>query len=166
MNLQSKIGSAIRNIRKQRGLTQENLAIESKVDRRYLSDVENGRRNVSLEVIERLCSYFDMPVSSFLRYAEQIENNFCSLDELRDYLVQRDLEEAIVFDSPDYIDAIIGISEDGRVAYSYERMVQHLIFKEGMTGDDAVDFISYNTIRAIPYMGAHAPIIIYDFSEI
>ena len=60
-----------------------------------------------------------------------------------------------------YDDALIGVSEDGRAIYDYEKMVEWLMKEEGWTDEEAVDWIEYNTIRALPYMGEGAPIIMY-----
>lgn len=35
------------------------------------------------------------------------------------------------------------------------------LMKEGMSEEDADEWISYNTIRAIPYMGEYAPILMF-----
>lgn len=70
-------------------------------------------------------------------------------------------EDCIIFENPDYEDAIIGVSEDGRVVYDYDKMVASLMSKDGMTMDEAVDFISYNTIRALAYAGEKAPIVMF-----
>lgn len=77
----------------------------------------------------------------------------------RDRLVEMGLEEAIVFEDPDYDSAIIGYDANSeRVVYDYDKMVEHLM-DEGWDCDDAVEFIEYNTIRACPYMGERAPIV-------
>jgi len=57
MSLQCNIGKAIRALRAQKGVSQEKLALETGIGRRYMSDIENGRRNVSLEIIEKLADY-------------------------------------------------------------------------------------------------------------
>ena len=84
------------------------------------------------------------------------------LQQLKDHLCDLGYEDAVVFDDPDYVDAYVGISHDGRVIYSYDRMIDCLIAEDGMTFDEAVEFIDYNTIRAIPYAGDRAPIVLYD----
>ena len=61
-----------------------------------------------------------------------------------------------------YDDALIGVSEDGRVIYDFDKMVEWLIKKEGWTDIEAIEWIETNTIRALPYMGADAPIIMYS----
>ena len=45
-------------------------------------------------------------------------------------------------------------------------MITHLMETDGMTEEDAIDFISYNTERAIPYAGSMAPIILYPIPGI
>ena len=56
--------------------------------------------------------------------------------------------------------ALIGVSHDDRAIYDYDLMVEWLMDKEGFTEEEAVDWISYNTIRALPYMGNGGPIVI------
>ena len=67
----------------------------------------------------------------------------------------------IVFDNQSYDNAIIGMTFDGRAIYSYELMVEELI-DEGFSEQDALDWIDYNTIRALPYIGERAPLIVHE----
>ena len=60
-----------------------------------------------------------------------------------------------------YDDALIGVSEDGRAIYDYEKMVKWLMDKYNWSDEEAVDWVEYNTIRAIPYFGDGAPIIMH-----
>ena len=85
--------------------------------------------------------------------------------QLKDFLCERGYEEAIVFEDPAYDSAFLGVSDDGRAAYDYELMVESLRAQEGLSYTEAVEFIDYNTIRALPYMGPHAPIIVYPPGE-
>lgn len=79
----------------------------------------------------------------------------------RDLLCELGLEDSVVFESPDYEDAIIGWDENtGRIIYDYEQMVECLMNEDGMEYDEAAEFIDYNTVRACPYMGERAPIIL------
>tara|TARA_R110002020_G_scaffold50791_2_gene143660 strand:+ start:2124 stop:2330 length:207 start_codon:yes stop_codon:yes gene_type:complete len=54
MTLIETFGRNVRQARKEKGWTQEQLAFEAGVKRAYLSEVENGQRNVSLDVVEKL----------------------------------------------------------------------------------------------------------------
>jgi transcriptional regulator with XRE-family HTH domain len=74
MSLKKNIGIVLRNLRAQKGISQEKLALETGIGRRYMSDIENGRRNVSLEIIEKLADYFEIKPSELVEKIEQIEN--------------------------------------------------------------------------------------------
>lgn len=160
---QEQVGKAIIRLRKLRGLSQERFALEAGIDRRYLSDVENGKRNVSLDLLNRVAGFFKIPLSSFFEEVE-LSFPFKDLHDLRLFLQDHDNENTVFLTSPDYLDAIIGFSQDGRLIYSYDRMIEYLILKDNMSYDEAVEFIDYNTIRAIPYMGEFSPIINYSIS--
>jgi hypothetical protein len=82
----------------------------------------------------------------------------------RNILSDLGYENAIIFENPSYDAAIIGISTDGQVIYDYDKMIGCLMDEDGMTYDEAVDFIDYNTIRALPYVGEGAPIVMYGLS--
>lgn len=77
----------------------------------------------------------------------------------RQLLVDLGYEEAVIFNNPDYDAAIIGISSDNRVIYDYDLMIECLMLDEGMSMEEAMDFIDYNTIRALPYSGPDGPIV-------
>lgn len=62
-----------------------------------------------------------------------------------------------------YDDALIGISDDNRAIYDYDLMVEWLINTEGFSEEEAMEWIDYNTIRALPYFGEGAPIILHRF---
>ena len=84
----------------------------------------------------------------------------------REILCDLGYEDAVIFENPDYDSAIIGVSDDNRVIYDYDKMIAHLMDAEGMDEIDAADFIGYNTIRALPYAGEYGPIIMYGLPDI
>lgn len=86
-------------------------------------------------------------------------------EEFKKALADIGHEDTIVFDNPEYDCAVVGVSEEGRLIYDFNKMVEHLMECDKMSQDDAVEFIEYNTIRAIPYAGSMAPIIMYDITE-
>lgn len=79
----------------------------------------------------------------------------------RDILCTMGYEDAVVFENPDYDNAIVGVTIDSQVVYDYEEMIIHLVEEEGMNEADASDFIDYNTLRSLPYAGDGAPIVMY-----
>lgn len=89
---------------------------------------------------------------------------FKNVEELKDLLNEMGYNDTVVFENPSYLKAIIGISDDGALCYSYEKMVQCLMEEDKMEEEDAMEFIDYNTIRALSYassMGVR-PIVVYN----
>ena len=62
----------------------------------------------------------------------------------------------------EYNDAIIGVSTDGRVIYSYEKMVESLTSTDDISEEDAIEWIDFNPVRAPPYYGETSPIIMHE----
>ena len=69
-------------------------------------------------------------------------------------------EGAIILDNSAFDNSIIGVTLDGRLIYDYDKMIEELIEDDGMSFDEAMEWIDYNTIRVLPYAGSGAPIII------
>lgn len=57
-----------------------------------------------------------------------------------------------------------GFSEKNEVIYDYEKMVQLLMERDGMTREDAEGFINFNTIPTLTYM-KNSPVILYPVDE-
>lgn len=70
MDLKEKVGLRIRHLRKEQELSQEALGYKAEVDRTYVTDVENGRRNVSVEILERLIKALGISVAEFFNSKE------------------------------------------------------------------------------------------------
>ena len=64
-----------------------------------------------------------------------------------------------------YDTALIGVSHDGRAVYDYDLMVEWLMDHEDFSAEETVEWIDYNTIRALPYMGKDGPIVVSRFPE-
>lgn len=48
-----EIGKRIKEIRSEKGISQEKLALKAELDRTYVAGVENGKRNPSIKSLER-----------------------------------------------------------------------------------------------------------------
>lgn len=83
----------------------------------------------------------------------------------KDILMDQGFENFIIFENPDYDSAIIGITEDNQVVYNYDKMIEYLVQEDDMSYEEAADFISYNTIRSLSYVGKDAPVIMYSIGE-
>jgi transcriptional regulator with XRE-family HTH domain len=56
LSLLGQLGMRIAFLREQRGLSQLELAIRAGVSKSYVSDLENGRRNPSIKVLQKVAS--------------------------------------------------------------------------------------------------------------
>lgn len=67
MDLVQLLGENVRRLRKERGLSQEELAFRAGMKRSYLSDLERGTRNPTVRAVGRLATALDSDASSLLR---------------------------------------------------------------------------------------------------
>ena len=82
----------------------------------------------------------------------------------KERLAEAGYEDIIIFENC-YDDALIGVSHDERAIYDFDKMVEYLVEKEGFTDEEAIEWIEFNTLRALPYFGEKAPIILYRLEE-
>jgi len=68
-NAQTLLGASIRALRERKGITQENLAAKAGISYQYLSGVETGKENFSVQVLEALSSALDVPLSQLVQSA-------------------------------------------------------------------------------------------------
>lgn len=65
-------GLVIKQMRKVRGLSQEALADEAKLDRSFVSQLETGSKQASLTTIFRLATALQVEASELLRQVEDL----------------------------------------------------------------------------------------------
>ncbi len=65
MNIKEKFGQKVKQLREEKGFSIEQLANISDVDRNYISDIEKGKRNPSIEIIEKIIIGLDADFASF-----------------------------------------------------------------------------------------------------
>jgi len=65
MNIKEKFGQKVKQLREEKGFSIEHLANISNVDRNYISDIEKGKRNVSIEVIEKITKGLETDFATF-----------------------------------------------------------------------------------------------------
>ncbi len=70
MELQRKFGKVVKELRLEKSLSQESLALESGIDRTYISDIEKGERNISLQIISQLSQALQISLSDFFKKIE------------------------------------------------------------------------------------------------
>jgi transcriptional regulator with XRE-family HTH domain len=72
MDIRRLVGHNLRQIRKERGWSQEDLAFESGLDRTYVSGVERGVRNPTVLVLHELAQALKVPVARLLDVPERV----------------------------------------------------------------------------------------------
>jgi two-component system, response regulator len=96
-DVKKQFGAAVRLHRGQLGISQEELAGRAGLHRTYISDVERGARNVSLESIHRLADALEIPLSTLFSRLEETAGETAapslSPDELVDILIVEDSAE-------------------------------------------------------------------------
>jgi len=64
----TKLGEKVKLLRNRRGLNQDDLAEVLGLSRSQISNLESGRRNLSVKQLEKLCEYFKVDMSYFLMF--------------------------------------------------------------------------------------------------
>ena len=64
------IGRAVRQVRKNRGFSQEAFADLCGIDRSYMGCVERGESNLALVNIEKIVRALNMPLSEFFKFVD------------------------------------------------------------------------------------------------
>lgn len=69
-NLMFAFGQTVRKLRLSKDISQEKFADMCNLHRTYISDVELGKRNVSLENIGKMADALDTPISDLFKEVE------------------------------------------------------------------------------------------------
>jgi transcriptional regulator with XRE-family HTH domain len=66
LDINYRFGRAVRRRRRELDLSQEELADRAELHRTYISSIERGRMNPSLENVEKLAKALDISISALL----------------------------------------------------------------------------------------------------
>jgi transcriptional regulator with XRE-family HTH domain/tetratricopeptide (TPR) repeat protein len=126
LSIAREIGSKIKVLREQSGLTQKDLAKRLKISQQIISRIEGGRQNVSVETLDSICTALGVPVAVIFRSqpekSEKIVNTFPFSSKSPEefvgivYKIIEGLKEE--YSSPQYYD---GSGDKGRdiIVYKY-----------------------------------------------
>lgn len=89
------------------------------------------------------------------------ENSSERLEKFRDLL----LETSIFLEPPYFDDAVVGVL-NGHVVYSYSKLASIMSKAEDAPYEECQEFIDFNTLRALPYMGPMAPLIVERLEDL
>lgn len=62
-----ELGSRIKKYRNKTNLSQENFALKIGMDRTYFASVENGKHNITINNLEKICQGLDVSLSTLLK---------------------------------------------------------------------------------------------------
>lgn len=66
LTLEIQFGMRVRYLRQQRKMSQEDLALEINVNKNYLSDIECGRRNPTLKIMNKIAKGLKVDLATLL----------------------------------------------------------------------------------------------------
>lgn len=66
MDIRLRLGTNVRRLREAQGWSQEDYADRAGIHRTYVSDIERGRRNPTITVVEKLAAPFKIAPSQLL----------------------------------------------------------------------------------------------------
>ena len=69
--MRNVLKNILEEIRKQKGINQEELALALEVSRQTISSLENGRYNPSILLAFKIAKYFDMAIEDIFIYEEE-----------------------------------------------------------------------------------------------
>lgn len=65
--IKKKFGSRVRELRMHSNLSQEKFALQIDMDRTYLASVEQGKRNISLENIDKIAKGLGITIEELFK---------------------------------------------------------------------------------------------------
>jgi CheY-like chemotaxis protein/DNA-binding XRE family transcriptional regulator len=127
-NVKAEFGAAVRAHRLRLGISQETLAERADLHRTYVTDVERGARNLSLESISRLARALDLSISSLFSPLRSDD----AVGGPPGEATQRSTDILLVEDDPKDVDLTL-------TAFAAARLSNHIeVVRDGAT---ALDFL-------------------------
>lgn len=71
ISLRVGLGRAVARLRRERGYSQEAFALSCQVHRTYMTGIERGRHNVSLDILDRLAIGLGIDTGQLMAEAEK-----------------------------------------------------------------------------------------------
>lgn len=75
VSIQKAFGMGLRELRSKTGLSQEKFALKINMDRTYYASVESGRRNISIENIEKIAKGLDVSLAELFGTIEKYKED-------------------------------------------------------------------------------------------
>ncbi len=66
--IEEKVGKRIKELRRKLNISQEELGFRSGVHRTYIASLEVGKRNVSINTLEKIVNALEVSLSEFFNF--------------------------------------------------------------------------------------------------
>jgi transcriptional regulator with XRE-family HTH domain len=67
MDVRRRVGLNLQNLRREKGFSQEELAHRAEMHQTYLSGIEQGKRNPTIKVLQRICEALGADIADAVR---------------------------------------------------------------------------------------------------
>lgn len=147
--IKNDIGKRIKQLREYRGYSQESFANVCGLNRTYLSGIESGKRNVSIENIEKIANGLDVDIVELFKFSEPMHNTLIVNINGEDFLMESD--KTLDSNIKNYIESIADcFYEENNEWYSddiYDLSIYELadLFQKAVKDNTGVD-LSYKAI--------------------
>lgn len=147
--IKNDIGKRIKQLREYRGYSQESFANVCGLNRTYISGIESGKRNVSIENIEKIANGLDVNIAELFKFSEPMHNTLIVNINGEDFLMQSD--KTLDSNIKNYIESIADcFYEENNEWYSddiYDLSIYELadLFQKAVKDNTGVD-LSYKAI--------------------
>ena len=70
MNITKQVGNRIKQLRNEKGISQETLANRAGLDRTYITSVERGKRNITIVSMEKITNALEISLQDFFNFTQ------------------------------------------------------------------------------------------------
>ena len=102
--IKGELGQEIRRFRTSQGYSQENFAKVSGLDRTYISDVEQGKRNLSIESIEKIAKALNITLPELFSFNRPIQRTIILTVNGEEFILESN--KKLTRDIKDHIETI------------------------------------------------------------
>lgn len=72
-DIRKKLGRVLVELRRTRGISQQQICDYTGLSQKYVSDIENGKRNLGLDTVVMLTNYYNISIGDFFLEVEHTE---------------------------------------------------------------------------------------------
>lgn len=125
--IKEELGQEIRRLRTSQGYSQEDFARVSGLDRTYISDVEQGKRNISIENIEKIAKALNITLPELFSFSRPIQKTIILTVNGEEFILESNKE--LTSDIKDNIEAIADYFYDEENDWFTEEMYDMSTFE-------------------------------------